>query len=480
MIDYLHSQKIAHGDLQHGNILIQDNEIKLVDYDSLFCPGMEGMSDIITGKADFQHPNRKNAKEASYKVDYFSELVIYLSILAIAERPELVTDFSLEDSLLFKASDWNDFANSPIYRRISSIGNENLNLLLLILEEYLSESNINNLHPFTDLCRERSEKPHISTFYCGRGNCVVYKGEETSVKWQAEHVSKQYLNDQEIPLSESEVRRTFNEDTNITLKLRNGLHSVVQKIFVQVVEKPIIEFRVAKPLLRKTESGIEHTSLSWSVLHADKVVLKEQDKATKVKNNEHAYSIKPKEDTTYTLVVTGLDRKTEFTNDVTVLIRVPAKITFKTDKQYTLPNVPIKLSWHVTNAQVVKLNGRPVESAGKIIDYPKRNSQYELSVEDDFGCTVKILEVQMLPLPIIESLQVPMPDWEQECHISYIPPKFPTLKPLPQINTKFIDLDLPHIPDVRDCLINLDVAFQQQPRKNLIERCSRFLKNLFK
>ena len=43
MIKSLHSKRISHGDLQHGNILITNNhKIKLIDYDSMCVPSIEG------------------------------------------------------------------------------------------------------------------------------------------------------------------------------------------------------------------------------------------------------------------------------------------------------------------------------------------------------------------------------------------------------------------------------------------------------
>ena len=83
MTQALHSRSLAHGDLQHGNILVDKNhQLYLVDYDSFYCPRLKGEADTVTGLADYQHPARINNKSVSEKLDYFSELIIYLSILA--------------------------------------------------------------------------------------------------------------------------------------------------------------------------------------------------------------------------------------------------------------------------------------------------------------------------------------------------------------------------------------------------------------
>ena len=97
----LHEQSLAHGDLQHGNILVSnDHQLYLVDYDSFYCPQLKGEEDTVTGLPDYQHPARKSNKAVSEKLDYFSELIIYLSILAIAESPSLVDKYKVENALL--------------------------------------------------------------------------------------------------------------------------------------------------------------------------------------------------------------------------------------------------------------------------------------------------------------------------------------------------------------------------------------------
>ena len=85
--------------MQDGNILIKHNgtdvEIKLIDYDSLFVPTLHGQPEQIVGLPEYQHPKRiAGGGQANKKVDYFSELVIYLSFLSLSEKPDLWTQFS--------------------------------------------------------------------------------------------------------------------------------------------------------------------------------------------------------------------------------------------------------------------------------------------------------------------------------------------------------------------------------------------------
>ena len=66
----LHQSGIAHGDLQHGNILIdKDDNLFLIDYDSMYLPTLKGQGDIIAGLKGYQHPKRSENVNASEKLD---------------------------------------------------------------------------------------------------------------------------------------------------------------------------------------------------------------------------------------------------------------------------------------------------------------------------------------------------------------------------------------------------------------------------
>lgn len=156
MTHEMHRRKLAHGDLQHGNILVgKDDHLFLVDYDSLYCPMLKGEEDIIQGLVDYQHPARRNNKTISEKLDYFSELIIYLSIKAIAENPLLIDKYQIEnaDRLLFKENDFKNISKSQIYKDIYSLGKE-YQRLLGVLVHYLKLTDIDDLMPFELLLKD--------------------------------------------------------------------------------------------------------------------------------------------------------------------------------------------------------------------------------------------------------------------------------------------------------------------------------------
>ena len=149
----LHAHQTSHGDLQDGNILLKrsgtDVEIKLVDYDSVFVPALRGQPDTIVGVPAYQHPQRiASGGSASEKVDYFSELVIYLSLLSLAEKPDLWSQFGAptEKRLLFIAEDFKNPDQSDVFQELENLSPD-VKQLALKLKEFCTKPSIDQLEP---------------------------------------------------------------------------------------------------------------------------------------------------------------------------------------------------------------------------------------------------------------------------------------------------------------------------------------------
>lgn len=151
MTQDLHRLSIAHGDLQYENIIVnQYGKIFLIDYDSMYVPALSYMNskNSTNGKEGYQHPAREKCVNSNPKLDYFSEVVILTSILAIAYNPGLIDKYNMEDSdtMLFKKDDFRNFTSSGIYSELSSLG-DLLVVLLNVLSSYLREQDITKLEP---------------------------------------------------------------------------------------------------------------------------------------------------------------------------------------------------------------------------------------------------------------------------------------------------------------------------------------------
>ena len=131
----LRGLRIAHNDLQHGNVLVQtDGSIRLVDYDGMFLPRFRGERSPELGHKNYQHPERSSA-HYDENVDNFPSLVIYLSLLAIASDPGL-WDFHDQDNLIFTRNDYADPRGSEVFRRLKASPDQPVARLAERLEGY--------------------------------------------------------------------------------------------------------------------------------------------------------------------------------------------------------------------------------------------------------------------------------------------------------------------------------------------------------
>lgn len=106
---------LAHGDLQHGNILIEGpaDQIRLVDYDGMYVPGLQGRPMLEYGYPGFQHPGRQEAP-FNADMDRFSVLLIYVALRSLATSPELWGRY-FDDNLLFRDRDLQDPTQSRLF-----------------------------------------------------------------------------------------------------------------------------------------------------------------------------------------------------------------------------------------------------------------------------------------------------------------------------------------------------------------------------
>lgn len=109
LIQDLENAQIAHGDLQHGNILVAGNNFHLIDYDNLFVPPLRGQLSHELGHPNYQHPLR-TLDDFNAQMDRFAAWVIYLSLIALAIEPRLWSLVDAGDDFLLLQQ--KDFLNA--------------------------------------------------------------------------------------------------------------------------------------------------------------------------------------------------------------------------------------------------------------------------------------------------------------------------------------------------------------------------------
>ncbi len=109
VISELAEVRVAHGDLQHANVLVTDEgQFRLVDYDGMCVPALVGRRNLEVGVEPYQHPGRNSFTTLSLRLDNFSALLIYTSLRAIAAAPGLWqkhVESRRIDKLLFDTQD---------------------------------------------------------------------------------------------------------------------------------------------------------------------------------------------------------------------------------------------------------------------------------------------------------------------------------------------------------------------------------------
>ena len=122
VIHKLRHAQMAHGDLAAVNVMVRKNgKLALIDYDGVYIPEFKGLPQVVLGQQGYQHPDMFN-RQFDERMDGFSALVIYLSLLALKEQPELWgryvrrnTRGQLDGNMLFSRDDFMDPNMSPIF-----------------------------------------------------------------------------------------------------------------------------------------------------------------------------------------------------------------------------------------------------------------------------------------------------------------------------------------------------------------------------
>lgn len=116
MVMQMRRDGIAHGDLQHGNLIVKsDGAIRLVDYDGLFVPALAGLESNETGHRNYQHPLRAKEHFGPY-LDNFSAWSIFTSLFCLSRDPSLMQKVKGGDeSLLFRQYDYKNPTRSRTF-----------------------------------------------------------------------------------------------------------------------------------------------------------------------------------------------------------------------------------------------------------------------------------------------------------------------------------------------------------------------------
>ena len=130
LLEDLQSVKIAHGDLQHGNVLVSpDGSLRLIDYDGMWVPKLKGQGSHETGHPDYQSPLR-SGDDFHEGIDQFAGDVIHMAIRALIRKPDLWQKYNNGDNIVFRRGDYLDPKNSALFAELRALGDDQIDPLL--------------------------------------------------------------------------------------------------------------------------------------------------------------------------------------------------------------------------------------------------------------------------------------------------------------------------------------------------------------
>lgn len=117
---FLEQQGMAHGDIQPGNVMVADagKTVQLIDYDGIYLDDLRSLGSAELGHRNFQHPKRA-ASSWDSTLDRFSFISIDLALRILSSSSDLWSKTQSDgDSILFKANDFADPAQSNIFNEL--------------------------------------------------------------------------------------------------------------------------------------------------------------------------------------------------------------------------------------------------------------------------------------------------------------------------------------------------------------------------
>ncbi|ENU2134247.1 serine/threonine protein kinase [Salmonella enterica] len=121
---FLEKEKIAHGDIQSGNLMVSGGGavVQLIDYDGMFVDEIRTLGSAELGHVNFQHPRRKAENPFDHTLDRFSLISLWLALQALQIDPSVWDKSNSElDAVIFRTSDFVAPESSPTLNMLVGI-----------------------------------------------------------------------------------------------------------------------------------------------------------------------------------------------------------------------------------------------------------------------------------------------------------------------------------------------------------------------
>jgi hypothetical protein len=389
---FLLSENIAHGDLKHDNIIVKDNlDLVLVDYDGIFIPTFKGFKSSELGTSSFQHPLRRNA-DFNQRIDDFSILTIYTSLVAFEHNPEFFNKYYDEQNLLFSLEDFLYPNKSEVFKTLSN-KNETKALTYYIKHSLDSDSiYIDNL---IELLNGKFPKPTIEISHTPVKPLI---GQKVKISWKSNNVDFVKINGINQNTSGYIVEEVVH-DHNLKFEFGNSIDRKNKAYKFKSFSKPeILKFNARTTQLKFDEKLV----LNWEARFFKEATISYDDKVINLKNTKTLTIEGIKKETTFKLKLVSEIDNYKVEKELKVEVYYPVKLKVTQDKRITFPNRPINIFLESANAQKITLLPQNIDLTDK--------SMYEIITDKDFSgqivaenkryfSNVQHIEVEVLKVP---------------------------------------------------------------------------------
>jgi plastocyanin len=249
----------------------------------------------------------------------------------------------------------------------------------------------------------------------------IFENENITLSWEVLYAKRITISGLgKIPLKGNRTI-LLRRDTTYILTVqdyKNNIYETEQKFSIKVIPLPTIDFQCDKSQI---EPG-DVVTFRWMTRHICKVELSKDNLITNVTNRTD-YSVRLTKNTNFKLIATALDNKTTIEKEIEIKVFPKPEIKyFKVSPEVVISSQPVTLSWKVENAKKIEINNGvgEVSAEDTKISLYDNNTLYKLTATGEISIVTKEVAVTVFPTPVIESLLVPMPDFESRINLNPI------------------------------------------------------------
>ncbi|RAR73853.1 protein kinase domain-containing protein [Flavobacterium aciduliphilum] len=401
---FLLDNNIGHGDLKHDNIIVdEENNMKLIDYDGIYVPAFNNQISKELGTDSFQHPLRKST-DFNANIDHFSILTIYTSLIALSIDPDLFVKFNDQQNLIFTKEDFFNPDDSELFRTLSKI--KEINKLVYCIKQSLKSDSI-YIDNIKDILNGVFPKPKIVINHSPE---ILLEGNEVTINWTTENTESVKIDGKDYPTS-GKITEKYYSSKKIIFQLENPFDKAKVEYELKVLNKPKINhFKTNNQKIEYNKS----TFLNWNVSNASKVFLIYDGKKEQVESIIN-FEISPLKDTSYELKVIGLDNIETISEKINIQVFKRVEIIeFKSNLDFVVESIPIKLSWKIENDSKVTLSSSydaDIDVTGKnsIELKPKKDCSFILLAKNDLFQATQKIQISVQNLHKVPPLDLAMP-----------------------------------------------------------------------